>query len=125
VTNDEFDEIYPQFKSVITALARKIVGGDDELVKDLEQEGAMNLFLLDLSKAKTNRNSWIRQALKYRMYDYLRDFNPGMYESLDARLERGAQIETDANGDVHLITTFHKVPKLVEDDWETRGESIS
>lgn len=98
----EFEAYYDRYKSVITAIARKLAGTDDELVADLEQEGAVALWRLQPSRATKNPDAWIRQALKFRMVDYLRKNDPRLYESLDERMEAGDQVEQDGAGTLIL-----------------------
>lgn len=112
---------YPKYQASIRAIARKLAQRDDELAQDLEQEGAFALLLLNPDLATSNADAWIRQALKNRMVDYLRKQNPGRYESLDARLEAGDQLEQLPAGDVFLRSTrspLPDVPEPVETDSE-------
>ena len=98
----EFNQLYPQYKSVITAIARKLARRDAELVHDLEQEGAIALWKMNPKKATSNRDAMIRQALKFRMIDALRRLNPRQYKSLDTLLAGGAQLEANDEGDLFL-----------------------
>ena len=103
MTKDEFEQTYyPKYRTTITAIARKLGLRDDALVQDLEQEGAFALLKLDLSKPRTNPDAFIRQAIKYRMVDFLRQYNPAAHESLDARLEAGQQLEMGEDGELLL-----------------------
>lgn len=122
----EFEKFYKRYRATITAIARKLVGSDDEMVQDLEQEGAMALMKLDPRRATTNADAWIRQAIKNRMIDYLRKNKPPhiRLESLDARLESGDQLEQYPSGDFHLITSRPNPPKLHEETaWEGLEEN--
>lgn len=105
--NKEFSQYYyPRYNTIITAIARKLGGTDDDLVDDLEQEGRIALLALDPSRATSNEDAWIRQALKNRMVDMLRKYNPRIYESLTRLLENGDQLERDeATGDVRLLSS--------------------
>lgn len=114
----QFDQYYEKYRSVITAIARKLGGRDDELVADLEQEGAMALWHLD-TPPHTNFDAMARQAIKFRMIDYLRRHNPQVYESLDALLEIGNQLEKDARGNLRLVSPFKPSTAFVRDHEES------
>jgi RNA polymerase sigma factor (sigma-70 family) len=122
VNHRDFDRLYPKYRPVIQAIARKLVGTDDEMVRDLEQEGAFALFQLDLSRATSNPDAWIRKAIKNRQIDYLRRHKPASIrmESLDARLEQGDQLEELAGG-LSLVSHRPPPPKL-HDAWEDLEE---
>ena len=122
----DFDKFYGRYKATITAIARKLVGSDDDMVQDLEQVGALALLRLNPKRAKTNADAWIRQAIKNRMIDYLRKDKPPSVriESLDGRLESGDQLEQHASGEFHLITSRPTPPKLHEETvWEGLEEN--
>lgn len=117
--NRAYGKYYAKYKTVITAIARKLGGSDDDLVDDLVQEGCIALLALDPEKATSNEDAWIRQALKYRMVDALRRYSPMSYESLTQRLENGDQLERDEDtGDVRLLSGRPGVPTRLpsEDD---------
>ncbi len=103
MTNDEFTTYYKKYENKIKAIARKHARRDEELYKDLIQEGAFALFKLNLTRVRVNEDAWIRQAIKYRMIDYLRKVNPEAYESLQDHIESGAQVFVDADGDTKLL----------------------
>lgn len=116
MTNEDFAEYYPRYGGVIRAIARKLAQRDDELVLDLEQEGAMALLFLNPKLATTNPDAWIRQAIKNRMIDYLRKLNPQKYESLDARLASGDQVhQSYTGGELFLVTHRTQLPRLHPD----------
>jgi DNA-directed RNA polymerase specialized sigma24 family protein len=95
VTKRQFQRYYDIYRTSIAAIARKLGGRDDDLVADLEQEGALALWLLDLRAVSSNEDAYVRQCLKFRMIDHLRRYNPSAYDSLDAQLESGAQVDRD------------------------------
>jgi DNA-directed RNA polymerase specialized sigma24 family protein len=130
----DFNRYYAQYRCVITAMARKLVGSDHDLVEDLEQIGAIALWKLNPANAKTNVDAWIRQSIKYRQIDYLRKLNPQMYCSLDAAMERGDQLEQDPiSGE--LILRYHPNNRVIivddvgfygppDNDVPTRDEQV-
>lgn len=126
VNHRDFNRLYPKYRPVIQAIARKLVGADDEMVRDLEQEGAFALYQLDLSRVMTNQDAWIRKAIRNRQIDYLRRHKPTSVrmESLDLRLEKGDQLEELAGG-LRLVTKRPLPPKLDLEDtaWEDLPEN--
>lgn len=127
MTNDEFASYYDQYKGVIAAIARKHARHDEELYKDLKQEGLFALFKLDLSRVRVNEDALIRQAIKFRMIDYLRKLSPESYESLQDRLENGGQVVIDEEGEVTLImppSTRGPMPVARRDSDETESRVI-
>ena len=108
----DFNRYYKQYKCVITAIARKLGGSDNDLVQDLEQEGLIALWKLNPAKAKTNKDAMIRQAIRFRQIDFLRKLNPQIYSSLDAAMEQGDQIEKDPiSGE--MILRYHANTKVI------------
>jgi DNA-directed RNA polymerase specialized sigma24 family protein len=104
MTEEEFARYYEQYKGVIGRIARKLARGDEELLRDLKQEGLFALWRLNLAKARVNEDAWIRQAVKFRMVDFLRKLNPRVYESLQAHLDSGGQIVEDPeDGDLRIV----------------------
>lgn len=96
MTNREFEEVYyPKYKDAIAALARRFEHTDASLVEDLEQEGAIALWSLDLRRVKKNEASYIKQAVAFRMVDFLRKERPARFESLDAELLSWVRMEVD------------------------------
>lgn len=73
MTNEDFEQIYyPKYRVEIAKLANKLIGSSmPDLVPDLVQEGMICLWKLDL-KGVSNEDSYIRQAVKFTMIDYLR-----------------------------------------------------
>jgi len=121
VNRRQFEKYLALYQGTITAIARKLAGRDDDLVEDLEQEGRVALLFLDPGMARTNLDSMIRQAAHFRMIDFLRRLNPQQYDSLDAMLLNGCQLERDAYGDPHLVslvqrTFVHRELEKIEDD---------
>lgn len=114
---------HKRYEPAILGMARNLAGSDDALAEDLAQEGRTTLFMLDPSKAKRNRDAWVRQALWNRMVDFLRKYDPKRYESLDHRLSCGDQVERLSNGEFYLITSRPRPPRLV-DDARDRPEDV-
>lgn len=107
-----FNEYYKKYYKkdrTIQGIARKLAKSDYELYQDLVQIGLETLWKLDPEKAKTNKDAWIRQAMRFRMIDHLRKLKLRNVESLDRRLENGEQIELDSvTGDIRLISPPRK-----------------
>lgn len=101
MTEPEFDVLYQEYyvkRRVIQAMARKLAKDDPDLYDDLVQVGLFTLWRLDVSKAKSNKDSWIRQAMKFKMIDHLAEMDPRKYTSLDAHIEKGFQLEDTVDG---------------------------
>jgi DNA-directed RNA polymerase specialized sigma24 family protein len=103
MTKRQFAKYYGIYQRSIAAIARKLGGTDDALVADLEQEGALTLWLLNIRSITSNEDAYVRQCLKFRMIDHLRRYNPAAYDSLDALLEAGAQVDCDETGQLRLL----------------------
>jgi DNA-directed RNA polymerase specialized sigma24 family protein len=104
MTNEEFEGFYfAKYDSVVRAIARKLAQTNDTLAEDLYQEGLIALWNCDPRKARENQDAYIRQALKFRMIDYLRRERIYDIESLEARLERGEQLVRSALGELDLV----------------------
>jgi DNA-directed RNA polymerase specialized sigma24 family protein len=121
LTNEAFEQIYyPRYESVIRAIARKVGQRNEALIEDLYQEGLIALWDLDPAQAARNEDAYIRQAVKFRMIDYMRRERPALYESLTAHLERGEQVVRDEDtGHVRIVgarETRRRVPFPDEDD---------
>lgn len=117
----DFDQYYERYRSVITAIARKLAGRDDDLVADLEQEGAIALWNLNPGIAVTNLDAMVRQAIKFRQIDYLRRQNPQQYESLDGLLEGGNQLESDPLGGSRLVSAYRPSVSFARDPEDDGG----
>jgi len=104
MTNTEFTEHYlPRYASVMRAIARKLARSDDILVEDLYQEGLVALWLCKPERAHKNQDAYIRQALRFRMIDYLRKVHAYTFDSLDYRLEQGEQLVINEDGETCLV----------------------
>lgn len=96
MTNEEFESIYyPKYSAVIRAIARKLAQKNDALMEDLVSEGMIALWKVEPSKARDNPDAFIRQAIKFRMIDWMRKERPELSESLTPYLERGDQVVRD------------------------------
>lgn len=111
----EYERLAKRYEPAICGIARNLGKTDDALVEDLEQVGRFALSQLDPSKAKTNPDAWIRKVIYNKMVDFLRDYDPGAYESLDYRMECGDQVERLPNGDLYLISGRPLPPKLLDE----------
>lgn len=104
MTNEDFDEVYyPKYNSVIRAIARKLANTNDALTDDLYQEGLMALWLCNPQGAQRNQDAYIRQAVKFRMIDFLRREKLADKESLDLQLEHGRQVVRGDDGALSLV----------------------
>ena len=104
MTNQEFEEVYwPKYDATIRAIARKLAQTNDSLAEDLYQEGLIVLWECDPTKAKTNLDAFIRQAIKFRMIDYLRRERLKVTESLDGYIDSGMQIVEGPDGMAELL----------------------
>lgn len=115
MTNHEFEEVYwPKYDTVIRAIARKLAQTNDSLAEDLYQEGLIALWDCDPSKAKTNPDAFIRQAIKFRMIDYLRRERLKVTESLDGYIDSGMQLVEGPDGLAELldVTELHRKKHL-------------
>ncbi len=111
--NDEmFQEYYDKYyveDRTVQRIARKLAKSDYDLYQDLIQIGLGRLWKLDPSKATTNKDAWIRQAMHFAMIDHLRKLKLRHLESLDRRLENGEQLEADpSTGELRLVRTPKK-----------------
>jgi hypothetical protein len=88
--DEEYNILLAEYALSIRKIARKLGGSDDDLVEDLQQVGRITLWNLDLTRIESNRDSYIRQALKFRMIDFIRQTKVGKEESLDGRMLSGA-----------------------------------
>lgn len=103
MTNEQFDQYYVRYGTVIRAIARKVAQHNTAVYDDLVQEGAIALWLCTPEKARDNEDAFIRQAVKFRMIDYLRKMKPKRFRSLTQAIENGAQLVRDeATGELHL-----------------------
>ena len=103
MTEDEFNDIYyPRYYDDIRSIARKYARKDSDLFEDLLQEGLLALFRCNISTVKTNESAFVRQAVKFRMVDFLRRIKLSRHESLDMHLQSGRQIAKDADGNFVL-----------------------
>jgi RNA polymerase sigma factor (sigma-70 family) len=125
VRKRDWDKYYPRYLPAIKGIARKLSHNDDQLAEDLEQEGALALWLLTPGNATNNESAWVRMAIRNRMIDFLRKYNPQVYESLDARLDAGDQLEQlEATGELKLFTSRVPGPKLLDEtEWEALEEN--
>ena len=118
MTNEEFEEYLPKYDLTIKAIARKLAQTNDTLTEDLYQEGLIALWNCAPRRARNNPDAYIRQAIKFRMIDYLRRERIYSFESLEARLERGEQLVREG-GEFDLIVPGNIKPQLPEDPDET------
>lgn len=116
----QFDEVYlPKYKASIQAMARKLARRDQELFKDLYQEGMIALWRLSPAKAKDNEDAWVRQALWNNMVSWLRREHRRDFDSLDSLIEHGAQI-LDSEDGAQIIAMTRTDARA--DSWGNPGE---
>lgn len=123
----EFNEYYDKYyikNKTIQKIARKLSQQDLDLYDDLVQIGLMTLWMIDPSKAKTNKDSWIRQAIRFKMIDHLTEMDPRKYVSLDSKLEEGYQIESTVDGP--KMRNVQEKPNTIwnTDEVEEHGQDI-
>lgn len=126
-TNPYFEEHYKIYfieRKLIQRIARKLSLGNEDLYEELVQEGLIRLWTLDPTRATSNLDSFIRQAIKFGLIDFLRSNKPKRHDSLDSRLLSGEQIEQDsATGELRLIS--HRQNKLMTKQQEQEKETSS
>jgi DNA-directed RNA polymerase specialized sigma subunit len=99
MTEKEFNETYyPRYHEDIRSIARKYARTDNDLFDDLLQEGLQALFRCNMATVKTNESAFVRQAVKFRIVDFLRRMKLSKYESLDMHLKSGRQLAKEADG---------------------------
>ena len=96
MTHDVFERILVQYGPIIAAIARKLAGRDEYLVEELVQEGRISLWGLKLSRVRKNKDSYVRNAIRFRMVDHLRRYRSSRMDSLEFHAEMGRQIEKDS-----------------------------
>ena len=125
MTNEEFEQVYyPRYTAVIRAIARKLAQKNDALMEDLVSEGVIALWKVDPSKAKDNPDAFIRQAIKFRMIDWIRKERPEMSESLTPYLERGDQVVHDADTNQARLVRIRELQRhgfLDDEDYARTG----
>lgn len=126
MTNTEFEKVYyPKYESVIKAIARKIAHRNDALMDDLISEGMIALWKLEPTKAKDNPDAYIRQAIKFRMIDWMRREKPAMYESLTRLLENGDQLVQDPDTNEVLLVRGLEQNRRVSKEDDTVEHSLT
>jgi len=117
MTDAEYNARLKRYALAIRKLARKYGKTDNDLVEDLEQVGRITLWELDLSTVKTNEDAFVRQAIKFRMIDFLRTIKDTRTESLEKRVGSGDQITQDDTGRQRII------PSAARNQWvQPKGE---
>ena len=95
-----FNKYYKKYyveDRVIQRIARKLAKDDRAMYEELVQTGLITLWKLDPKNSNINESAWIRQAIKFRMIDFVRKERgkTSVLDSLDASLARGGQLEKD------------------------------
>lgn len=117
MTNEEFERTYyPKYDSVIRAIARKLAKKNDTLMDDLYQEGIIALWRCNPKSARDNEDAFIRQAVKFRMIDYMRRERPALFDSLNLHLEYGGQVVLDAVTREPQLVKTKPTRRLWDDD---------
>ena len=99
MTKEEFEDVYyPKYKLLIAAIARRLAKTDHDLFGDLCQEGAIALWRCKPEKALKSPDTYITQAIKYRMIDYLRRHNKNDTTSIDSLDRMGIQVASGRSG---------------------------
>lgn len=124
MTHEEFNEVYyPKYNSTIKAIARKLAITHDALADDLYQEGLMALWLCTPAAAHKNPDAYIRQAIRFRMIDFLRREKISNFESLDHHLEKGRQVVRGDDGVEHILR-YRERKSCTATGLAGRGEAI-
>lgn len=126
MTNDEFTHVYyPKYSAVIKAIARKLAQRNDALMEELVSEGMIALWKVEPAKARDNPDAFIRQAIKFRMIDWMRKERPDSSESLTPYLERGDQVVYDPDSNQpRMLRVRERSHKDYFDDNEEHGRRI-
>lgn len=99
MTKEQFETVYyPKYRTVIIAIARRLAKADYDLFTDLCQEGYIALWKCSPEKAHRSVDTYVHQAVKYRMIDYLRKHDRATHLSLDALSEIGVQVMATRGG---------------------------
>lgn len=99
MTKEQFEtEYYPRYQAMIVAIARRLARTDHDLFGDLCQEGALALWRCNPERANRSVDTYISQAIKYRMIDYLRRHNKENTISIDLLDSMGIQVATGREG---------------------------
>lgn len=103
MTHADFEQVYyPKYAAVIESIAYKLANHNDTLAQDLVQEGLIALWQCDPEQARSNQDAYIRQAVKFRMIDFLRRQKLSEQESLETHLDNGRQIVRLDDGQLQL-----------------------
>jgi len=109
MTEQEFEAVYyPKYVRDIRHIAMKYSQKDPDLFEDLFQEGLLALYRCNLATVRTNESAFVRQAVKFRIVDFLRKAKLTHSDSLEMHLENGRQLAKDA--DRNMVLTPHRKP---------------
>jgi RNA polymerase sigma factor (sigma-70 family) len=114
MTDQEFDALLAQYKEAISGMARKLARTDTDLFDDLVSVGMIRLWQLDISKATSNADSWIRAAIRNAMVDFIRQQRLSETESLTALLAAGNQVTTDPDTGLPFLVAVSDVTRRKE-----------
>lgn len=105
MTNRQFEKTYyPKYKSIITAIARKYAGPDQDLFEDLVSAGMLGLLSADLRKPFKSEDAFLRQIIRNKVIDHLRWLAPERFERLDRHLAEGDQVVKDEDsGEIRMV----------------------
>lgn len=99
MTKEEFETVYyPKYQAMIVAIARRLAKTDHDLFGDLCQEGALALWRCNPERALRSKDTYVNQAIKYRMIDYLRRHSKGDTISIDTLESMGMQVVAGSSG---------------------------
>lgn len=103
-----FDDLEQKYRRIIRAIAVKLGHRFPGVLPDLEQEGRIALWKLNLTTVTTNEDSYIRNAIRNRMIDYLRREHLRNLWSLDWLLKHGWELEREGDRVVLVYTPAHE-----------------
>lgn len=108
---------WQDYEKAVRGIARKYAKNNEELFLDLVNTGWVTVLRLDTTKAHTNLRTYVLQAVKFRMIDYLRITKPLKAYRLEAFVSSGAQWCQDKTGDIRYIKAKRSWESDEQDTW--------
>lgn len=112
--DEMFALYYGRHLNDIEAIARKIAKRDETLYDDLCQVGRIGLWRFNPAKVVDNEVSCIRNHLRFRMLDFIRQSKRKYVEALADYLAMGDQIVKGPDGQIELVQ--NKRRQLIDPD---------
>lgn len=95
---DPWPLLHRKYHRYVWWLAHRISNGHPAWTEDLAQEGFARLAALDLTGARRNLQSYVRQAIKFAMIDAQRYLRYDRYCSFEQAWYEGWNFDIDASG---------------------------